>query len=101
MTCSCRALAPGDFQVSAAVGLCRKRSGKLRATFLCQPPLVVTPRWLHPSAGVVGVVLFSRFVSSVSIICCLPQCADSKTDGGQSRFVDRPRLGHLQEQRFH
>src|SRR5271167_3177031 len=51
-------------------------------------------------SGVVGAVFSFFFVSSVSMVCCLPQCADSKTDGRQRRFVYRAGLRHLQEQRF-
>src|SRR5271157_3048813 len=53
------------------------------------------------SSGVGGPVFSFFFVSSVGMIGCLPQCADSKTDGRQRRFVDRAGLRHLQEQRFH
>src|ERR1017187_8983770 len=53
------------------------------------------------ASGFVGVVWGSLFVSSVCMVCCLPQCADSKTDGRQGRFVYRAGLRHLQEQRFH
>src|ERR1039458_9841442 len=52
-------------------------------------------------SGFAGVVSSSLFVSSVSMVRCLPQCADSKTDGRQGRFVYRAGLRHLQEQRFH
>src|SRR5271157_544018 len=52
-------------------------------------------------SGFAGVVWGSLFVSSVSMVCCLPQCADSKTDGRQGRFVYRAGLRHLQKQRFH
>src|ERR1017187_7803616 len=52
-------------------------------------------------SGFAGAVFSSLFVSSVSMVCCLPQCADSKTDGRQGRFVYRAGLRHLQEQRFH
>src|SRR5271165_1806160 len=53
------------------------------------------------ASGFAGVVLGSLFVSSVSMVRCLPQCTDSKADGRQGRFVDRAGLRHLQEQRFH
>src|SRR5271167_1822256 len=52
-------------------------------------------------SGVGGAVFSFFFVSSVGMIGSLPQCADSKTDGRQRRFVHRAGLRHLQEQRFH
>src|SRR5271166_3677457 len=52
-------------------------------------------------SGFAGVFFSSLFVSSVSMVRCLPQCADSKTDGRQGRLVYRAGLRHLQEQRFH
>src|SRR5271167_2440761 len=52
------------------------------------------------ASGFADNLFSSLFVSSVSMVCCLPQCADSKTDGRQGRLVYRARLRHLQEQRF-
>src|SRR5208283_4499806 len=52
-------------------------------------------------SGFAGVFFSSLFVSSVSMVRCLPQSADSKTDGCQGRLVYRAGLRHLQEQRFH
>src|SRR5271166_4391685 len=53
------------------------------------------------ASGFAGAVFSSLFVFSVSMVCCLPQSADSKTDGRQGRLVDRAGLRHLQEQRLH
>src|SRR5271169_5333878 len=52
-------------------------------------------------SGFGGAVFSFLCISSVSMVCCLPQRADSKTDGRQGRFVHRTGLRHLQEQRFH
>src|SRR5208337_2100997 len=52
-------------------------------------------------SGFGGAVFSFLCVSSVSMVCCLPQRADPKTDGRQGRFVHRTGLRHLQEQRFH
>src|ERR1035441_7444432 len=95
---------PSSCRLSAGF-CCRRAVWKAARNAWRQFPLPVSSgadsSWAISASGFAGAVFSSLFVSSVSMVCCLPQCADSKTDGRQGRFVHRAGLRHLQEQRFH
>src|SRR5271165_2872587 len=95
---------PSSCRLSAGF-CCRRALSKAARKASRQFPLLVSSgadsSFAISGSGVGGAVFSFFFVSSVGMIRCLPQCADSKTDGRQRRFVDRAGLRHLQEQRFH
>src|SRR5271166_2417160 len=95
---------PSSCRLSAGF-CCRRALSKAARKASRQFPLPVSSgagsSWAISASGVAGAVFGFLFVSSVSMVGCLPQCADSKTDGRQGRLVYRAGLRHLQEQRFH
>src|SRR5271157_4734341 len=95
---------PSSCRLSAGF-CCRRALSKAARKASRQFPLLVSSgadsSFAISGSGVSGAAFSFFFVSSVSMVCCLPQRADPKTDGRQGRFVHRTGLRHLQEQRFH
>src|ERR1039457_1037580 len=95
---------PSSCRLSAGF-CCRRALSKVARKASRQFPLPVSSGADSSLAisvsGFAGDVFSFLFVSSVSMVGCLPQCADSKTDRRQGRFVYRTGLRHLQEQCFH